>query len=213
MSFYRSEACFRRYENQIIRACLAYPKTVWFRTEGLSVHTDTARCRDAISSWQNYGWQSHIDPVAYETVLRDLRVGAFMGYAVIAPKMVWFVVNKHLRIQAKMFGFNSADVYEPDMVKAQEAFAREFEKGRKTQQTRTAPVLETVEKLTSKVSEDELQAKSIEDAVDLINSGEAPFEYFAELSDENISRVKAAIGDKLNAAFVVDSANNKIKIF
>ena len=222
MNFYESEACFRIYEEPIIQATLGFPKEVFFSSETRMLSTDTARCRDAITSFVINQWTSRIDPVAYAPILKQLAVIPFAGHSVILPKTVrdaltrrWNACKREdkdflIRLNTPNGITHSKYALTQEIALVREAIARS--EARKALSGAKQPTIEDAA-LPPACTPIEFLTYDLQRAVDMINSGEVKYEYSLPISDENITAVKAAIADKLNVAFIADRQSNLIRIF
>ncbi len=192
-AFYESEKCFRRYENYIIQALIAYPEEVRFEPQGKrAANTDATRCRDAITSWRKNKWPSDLDPLAYKTKLADLTAWTNMGFICVGSRRVLRILrtSQSEDKQKAKLGLFIKSMTAP-------------KKSSTVDEDYLAQVMqETVE---------DFSKQPIEKAVMMIDEGLHAGPYFCENTDENLERVKLAIGDRLNVVFVINS-EGKIQI-
>jgi hypothetical protein len=213
--FFESEACFRRYEHYITEACLTFPKEVFFRTKEFSIFTDSARCRDAITSFKISKWPSSVDPIAYAPVLNQITVVTFMGYVVLVDRKRLKLLRKMWRSEIANGGSSIADCEADSIIHAQQVFTHELSRAVAFS---TPSLSEHDAKITPYVPEPKLTLEeflewNVEDAINAINSGEVHYRYTCPFTPEMELRVRELIGDKLNVAYVVDNGNNNINIF
>lgn len=214
-NYYESEACFRRYENYITEACLTYPKEVFFRTEGLSLVTDAARGRDAITSFRTNKWASSIDPVAYASVLMQITVFPFMGYAVILHKTRLQFLRKLWRKEGRNGKYCVAEHVAENVIQARRMYEQELSRAldsvkiaTKANQPMSGDIV-----VEDEITPDEFLMYNIEDAVNAINEGKVNLTYTCKWSEEVEFRVRNAVGEKLNVVYVVDKSKQTINIF
>jgi len=193
-AFYESEACFRRYENYIIQAIIAYPEEVRFEPQGRAAVTDATRCRDAITAWRKYQWQAALDPVAYKVILADLTAWTSMGFVCLGSRQVLKVMRKEL---------NTTE--QKDALK----LAMQSMKPK----SKMANVVD--ENFLADIAAEETAnflSLSIERAVELIDEGTHAGPYVCENTPDNLSRAQQAIGERLNVVYVINK-EGKIQIF
>lgn len=215
--YFDSEACFRNYEKYITEACLTHPTEVFFRRENVALSTDEARCRDAIASFRVAKWSSTVDAAAYSPVLENMTALAFMGMVVICSKDFAFKLRKKWKAAECAGQPNPSKLEAGYAYQIQVAFESEkreviLEMQRKHDATKKPATGLTTTPAVASMTEVEFAACSIEDAVDHINEGRANYTFVCDLTAENETRVREAVTDKLNVAFIIDSVKNQIKI-
>lgn len=172
-AFYKSEKCFRRYEYAIQRAVEVFPKEISFMPEGgRAVTTETARCRDAITSWLKERWptEARLDPTK------------------VAELMVYTTGDGTVKIAGR------------EIVKAQRVS--------RVERISNVQVTEDVE------AEAHMQTSLIDHVEELvaeIDEGRREGQIVFPHSSENLSRIIAAVGARLNVAYYVKE--DKIIVF
>jgi hypothetical protein len=190
--FYETEKCFRRYENYIHQALIAYPEEIRFEPEVRTAATDAARCRDAITAWRHKKWASNLDAVAYKEQLRNLTAWQYMGYVCVGPRELMKIARSEP---------------DPDVKRLKSKLA--MEKLKLPPKLSKSP--EQLEEIAKDAQQD-FNALPIQEAVEMIDTGLHAGPYICENTLNNLSSVVKAVEGRMNVVYVINK-EGKIQIF
>lgn len=191
-SFYESEKCFRRYENYIHQALLAYPEEIRFEPEVRSAATDSARCRDAITAWRQKQWASNLEVTAYKEQLKHLTAWQYLGFVCIGHKDLMKIARRE---------------FNPEVKQLKTKLMMEKLK----QPPKLSKSIEELAEIEAE-AEQEFNSLPIPEAIELIDKGQNDSPYICENTIDNLSEVVAAIEGRLNVVYVINK-EGKIQIF
>lgn len=193
--YHQTERCFRLYETYIIQALISYPSEVRFVPERRSIKTDTARCRDAITSWRENKWDSALDPTAYAKQLRELTVWESLGHVCLGPK----------RLKAIVVAQAS-----PEEIKhTKNLIVNELKEELLVINDDGEYMLPQHE---PKFPHEVAETWTIEEAVEKIDSGDWTFPLCFPNTPDNLALVISSIGERLNVVYVINKEGD-IQIF